>query len=98
MSTFSRDRAISIEHSLRRLFNCDRAGFGGIVDSDFIEVNPIVALAMGLATIYPNACDNTRNDIDRFINSISKYNEQKIYEIEESDFNDIVSRFNEIVK
>lgn len=98
MSAFSRDRAISIEHSLRTLFNCGRAGFGGLVESDFIEVNPVVALHMGLATIYPSADDNTRNNIDTFINSIAKYDEKKIYEIEESDFIDILNRFNEIIK
>lgn len=98
MSAFSRDRSISIEHSLRTLFNCDRAEFGGLVDSDFIQANPVVALYIGLATIYPSADGNTRKNIDTFVNSIEKYDEKKIYEIEESDLMDIMNRFNEIIK
>ncbi|MFC8688167.1 hypothetical protein [Brevibacillus porteri] len=37
MSTESRQLAIQLEHRARAIFNCDRGGLGGVVDSDFID-------------------------------------------------------------
>lgn len=44
--------ATEIEHILCNVFDCNRYGFGGIVDSDVIKTNPYVAIASGLAFKY----------------------------------------------
>lgn len=33
--------AVSLEHEIRRVFQCDRSGFAGIADSDFICKNQL---------------------------------------------------------
>lgn len=53
--------ATEIEHILCSVFDCDRYGFGGIVDSDFVRANPYVAIASGLAFKY--AKDLSKEDV-----------------------------------
>lgn len=62
----SQSWAVSIEHVLSNIFKCDRFGFGGIVNSDYIRKHPMQSMYIGLAYIY--ALDsNKRAVIERFI-------------------------------
>ena len=36
--------AVDIEHVLRRIFDCDRYGFGGEVNSDAIRKHPFLSM------------------------------------------------------
>ncbi|WP_026478150.1 hypothetical protein [Alkaliphilus transvaalensis] len=81
MSAESHSLAISIELTLRNLFQCERFGLGGYVNSDSIESRPIEAFRIGFATIYPNASIETRTLIDTFIDSNYQYEEQSIDQI-----------------
>ena len=40
--------AVSIEHILCNVFECERLGFSGIVNSDFIRKQPFSSIACGL--------------------------------------------------
>jgi hypothetical protein len=44
--------AVSIEHSMSRVFNCNRGGVGGPVDSDYIRKHPYAAMCCALTAIY----------------------------------------------
>ena len=41
--------AVEIEHSLSSIFECDRYGFGGEVNSDCIRKHPFLSMTQGLA-------------------------------------------------
>jgi len=36
--------AIEIEHIIRDVFSCERFGFEGVTDSDFIRTQPFIVL------------------------------------------------------
>lgn len=81
MSFESHNAAISIEWELRRIFHCDRFGFGGNIDADTIERNPIQSYIIGLASIYTNVNEDRRIQIDGFLERILQYEGQSIEEI-----------------
>lgn len=99
MSTvYSKGESISLEHTLRGMFNCDRAGFGGIISSEVIETEPVQALILGLSLKYVNADDSIREEIDSFIEELEEYKNEKMYEIKEEEFKRVVEKFNSLVK
>ena len=61
--------AITIEHILCDIFECERFGFGGIVNSDHIRKYPYHAMTNGLAYIYFSANEGQRKKIDNFIDT-----------------------------
>lgn len=83
MSFESHGLAVNIEHRIRRVFNCDRFGFGGIADADYIESpgGMYTAMACALAAVYSNVSDTRRNEISDFIQNIWDYSEARIEEI-----------------
>lgn len=74
----SQSYAVSIEHDLRKVFDCDRGGFGGIADSDFIRKQPFPAMFAALSYIYANAENSKRTAIEKFINDMMYYSEMSI--------------------
>jgi len=70
--------AIEIEHILCRIFSCERFGFGGIVNSDFIRQHPYTAMVCGLAYIAATADNARRNEIETFISNFSFYSDMSI--------------------
>lgn len=81
MSAESHSLAISMEWALRRIFNCERFGLGGFIDSDSIERNPMQSFRLGFAVIYPNSSRDKKAVIDAFIDGNYQYEEQNIDEI-----------------
>jgi hypothetical protein len=73
--------AVEIEHILCRVFACQRYGFAGIVNSDFIRSKPFTAIASGLAYLYATADDTKKNNIERFISDYSFYLKLSIDEL-----------------
>lgn len=59
--------AVSLEHEIRRVFQCDRSGFAGIADSDFIRKNPLAAVLATCGFLYAKADDVGRKQIENFI-------------------------------
>lgn len=44
--------AVEIEHILSNIFECDRYGFGGQVNSNEIRKHPYLSMTQGLAYLY----------------------------------------------
>lgn len=65
--------AIRLEHILCKIFKCERFGFGGIVNSDFIRRQPFAAMTAGLACIYANSDINKQREIEEFEEKIIFY-------------------------
>lgn len=64
---YAQSCAIDIEHILCNIYKCDRNGFGGIVDSDFVREQPFTAMACGLSFIYGTANEDKKKEIEGFI-------------------------------
>ncbi len=69
----AQEPAVNIEFILRNVFNCDRLGIGGLVNSDYIRKYPFHAMMCGLTYIYSTADTDKRESIDNFFNEYSYY-------------------------
>lgn len=74
----SQSYAVSIEHILCTIFDCDRFGFGGVVNSDYIRKQPFSALFCGLACLYPNSAPDKKARMEKFISDHMFYAEMSI--------------------
>ncbi len=72
--------AVEIEMILRSIFNCERFGFGGQVNSDAIRKHPFLSMTQGLAFIYA-ASENKREGIDTFLEEFSFYSDFSLDEL-----------------
>ncbi|MGE4282842.1 MAG: hypothetical protein AB7G87_03900 [Clostridia bacterium] len=70
--------AVSIEHILCDVFGCQRFGFGGIVNSDFIRKQPFPAMLCGLSFIYATAGKDKQTEIIKFIEEYSFFSEMSL--------------------
>ena len=92
------DYAYQIEVTLKALFKREKYEIGGIVDSNFIERNPFIAIAFALGNFYNKADVSFKTKIDEFFEvyysemgkSMEEIGEEKIKRIVK-DFKDIVS-------
>lgn len=89
--------AVAIEHILWKVFNCERFGLGGIVNSDYIDGNPYSAIACALAVYYPNNTDDNKKLIDKFLGDYCFYNNKSISEIGEKDIDKMIEKFRNIL-
>lgn len=65
--------AVSIEHDMSRVFGCERFGFAGIVNSDFIRRNSLAAVLATCGFIYAQVGSEDRTRIEKFIEDTSFY-------------------------
>lgn len=72
--------AVEIEMILRSIFNCERFGFGGQVNSDAIRKHPFLSMTQGLAFIYA-ASENKREEINNFLEEFSFYSDFSLDEL-----------------
>lgn len=91
--------AVSIEHILCKVFDCERFGYGGIVNSDFIRKQPFTAMACGFSFIYATAKSDKQKEIIEFINDYSFFSEMSIdtllsFETSTKDINGITIGIN----
>ncbi|SMB88747.1 hypothetical protein SAMN00017405_0519 [Desulfonispora thiosulfatigenes DSM 11270] len=73
--------AVEIEHIIRDVFSCDRFGFGGVANSDFIRSKPFIAIIAALAYQFAVAGENQRGQIENFIEDKSFYSDFSIDEL-----------------
>lgn len=73
----SQGKADSIEFVLRRIFDCDRLGFGGQVNADRIRKHPFLSMTQGLAVLYERNPEK-RERIDQFIDDFCFYEDMSI--------------------
>lgn len=81
--------AVEIEHILRCIFDCDRYGFGGEVNSDAIRKHPFLSMTQGLAYLYAKE-PHRKENIDNFINDFSFYAQFSLDELLSFDKNEKV--------
>ncbi len=91
------DYAFQIETTTRAVFNCDRYGFGGIVDTDFIEKQPFIAISIVLGNFYNKIDSNSKEKIDEFFQKYYEEIGKSIPKIGEEKIKNIVKDFNNIV-
>jgi len=77
--------AVQIEHIMSSVFNCERFGIGGIVNSDCIRINPIYSMFLTLTYIYAGANSELKKEIENFIQDNYYYSKWSIDEILEFD-------------
>lgn len=78
--------ATSIEHVLCKIFECDRGGFGGMVNSDSAREHPYLSMTQGLAYLYA-LLPNKRKAIDNFVEHFWHYRNLSIDELLSFDTN-----------
>lgn len=91
------DYAQQIEVTLKALFKRDRFEIGGIVDANFIERNPFIAIAFALGNFYNKADTSFKNRIDEFFEVNYSEMGKSMGEIGEEKLKRIVEEFKDIV-
>lgn len=98
----SQNYAISIEHKLSNIFNCDRGGIGGMVNSDFIRPMPYGVMVATLMFLYKEKDIVSQKNIEKFINDYQFYSNKRIDEIiedqGEKEFKEMMTAFSELIK
>lgn len=61
------DRAVQLEHQVKRLYKCDRAGVSGLVDADYFERKPLQAAVLVIAYIYAHGLEDSKLQYDEFL-------------------------------
>lgn len=92
------DYAKQIEVTLQALFNRKRFEIGGLVDANFIERNPFIAIAFALGNFYNKADATFKQRIDEFFEVNYSEMGKSMKEIEEEKLNKLVEEFKEIIK
>lgn len=59
--------AIALEHQVRRLFKCDRAGVSGLADADNFESRPMDAAVMVVSYIHAKGLQYSETQYDEFL-------------------------------
>lgn len=76
--------AVTVEHTLRRIFVCDREGVGGIANSDNIRIAPICHMMYGLMSVYSQSKDENIckkiEEIYSHTNRLTKYSIDDFFE------------------
>ena len=67
--------AVEIEHIMSSVFNCDRYGVGGIVNSDSIRRNPYFSMVSALTFQYANCTAEKEKRIENFIEKYFYYSD-----------------------
>lgn len=73
--------AVSMEHDMSRVFGCERFGFAGKVNSDFIRSNPLAAVLATCGFIYARVNDVNKKQVEKFIEDTSFYWEMTLDEL-----------------
>lgn len=58
--------AIELEHQVRRLYKCDRAGVSGLADADNFESSPFSAVIMVVSYIHALGMQDSETQYDEF--------------------------------
>lgn len=90
------DYAFQIRITLKSIFNCDDFGLGLIADTEFIENSPFIPMIMVLGNFYNKMDENSKMQIDDFIERYNWLMGKSIEEIGEEKIKEIIKYFNEI--
>ncbi len=70
MFRFTHSEALELEHQVRRLYGCDRAGVSGLANADHFESRPMDAAIMVVSYIHAKGLQHSETEYDEFL---SKY-------------------------
>jgi len=73
--------AVQIEHIMCRVFDCERLGIGGLVNSDYARKNPFTAMMSTLTHLYKNGNIQTEKAVAEFFDRYSYYGDWSIDEL-----------------
>lgn len=91
------DYAFQIEVTLNSIFNCEKFGIGGIVDSNFIAKEPFIPMGLILGNFYNKVDPSFKVKIDKFFEKYYLDMGKSIEEIGEEKFKGILEEFKSIV-
>lgn len=97
MFRVTHNEAIELEHQVRRLYGCDRAGVSGLADADHFESRPMDAAIMVVSYIHAKGLHYSETEYDEFL---SKYDTIFRYPDENDAKNEVenyISELSEIV-
>lgn len=100
LGTTAKNESVSIEHTIRNVFNCNRFGIGGLADCDAILHHPITCMVATLTYIYANTNKSKQECITTFIEEylgLSNLNIEQLLADDSIDFNKIVDSFRSII-
>ncbi|MCF6461921.1 hypothetical protein [Clostridium sp. Cult1] len=91
------DYAYQIEVTVKAMFNCDKYDIGGIVDVNFIERQPFIAIALVMGNFYNKVDISYKEKINDFLGKYYSEMGKSISEIGEEKFKEIMKDFTSIV-
>jgi hypothetical protein len=68
MFNINHNDAITLEHTIRNLYGCDRAGIAGLANADVFEHYPMYAGVLAVAYFYAKRIPVDDNELDLFLN------------------------------
>ena len=68
MFRINHNEAIELEHQVRKLYGCDRAGVSGMADADYFEGHPIQAAVLVVAYVHAKGLESGPYQYDEFLN------------------------------
>lgn len=96
MGMINHREAISLEHIVRRVYNCERFGVMGVANSDHLERHPMDAAIVIFAPLYQE--QKVIEDIDSFIDEYSCiFNFHEDYEYNEQTVNNYIEGLRRLV-
>lgn len=97
MFRVTHNEAMELEHQVRRLYGCDRAGVSGLADADHFESRPIDAAIMVVSYIHAKELHYSETEYEEFL---SKYDTIFRYPDENDAKNEVenyISELSEII-
>ena len=93
MFRVTHNEAIELEHQVRRLYGCDRAGVSGLADADHFESRPLDAAIMVVSYIHTKRLHYSETEYDEFL---SKYDTIFRYPDENDAKSEVENYINEL--
>ena len=89
--------AYQIEVTVHAMFKSEKYGIGGIADSDFIEKDPFIAIALVLGNFYNKVHTSFKEKINNFFKKYYTEMGKSISEMGEETIKNVVKDFTNIV-
>lgn len=87
--------AISLEHELSSIYDCDRFSMGGFINSDHIRSKGFIPAIIMILSNYYTTHEN-RTLIDEYINDILYFSGTRMDDLDESEVDHILDGFEKL--
>ena len=82
-----------IESAVCEVFDCNRFGFGGLVNTDFIEKCPYTAMVMSVAKYYDRLSHTDMNVASEFFDKYYYFKKSSVSDINEDVLVEMIADF-----